>query len=97
MVEVIAKLVDDTLIDGLWFKFAKTAAHITTRRRCTDHPQGSNLYTPANGTKLTEISLHGSDWLDPSTVRIMFAFYNTTAQPQIGFVLLVAQGHFPGG
>ena len=72
MVEVIASLVADTLIDGLLFKLAKTAANITTRRRCTDHPQGSNVYTPANGTKLTKIYLHGSDWFDPSTVRIMF-------------------------
>ena len=77
MVEVIANSLKDTLIDGLSFKLGKTASYITNRRRCTFHPQGSNMYTPANGTQLIKISLNGSDWLDPSTIRITFDLYNT--------------------
>ena len=79
MVEVIANSLEDTLIDGLSFKLAKTASYITSRRSCTYHPQGSNIYTPQNGTKLIKISINGSDWLDPSTFRIMFDLYNTNA------------------
>ena len=77
MVEVIANSLEDTLIDGLSFKLGKTASYITNRGSCTFHPQGSNIYTPANGTKLIKISLNRSDWLDPSAFRIMFDLYNT--------------------
>ncbi|MFM7989827.1 MAG: hypothetical protein ACKPKO_61985 [Candidatus Fonsibacter sp.] len=30
------------------------------------------IYIPTTGTKLIKILLSGSDWLDPSTFRIMF-------------------------
>ena len=93
MVEVIANSREDALIDGFMFKLAKTASYITNRRSCTFHPQGSNIYAPANGTKLMKISLNGSDWLDPSTFRIMFDFMIIqTAHPQIGFVPSVVHG-----
>ncbi|MFM7983245.1 MAG: hypothetical protein ACKPKO_28385 [Candidatus Fonsibacter sp.] len=52
MVEVIANSLEDTLIDGLSFKLAKTASYITNRRSCTYHPQCSNIYSSTNGTKL---------------------------------------------
>ena len=77
MVEVISNSLEDTLIDGLSFKLAKTASYITNRRSCTYHPQGSNIYTPTNGTKLIKINIAGTDWLDPSTFRIMFDLQNT--------------------
>ena len=48
MGEVIANSLEDTLIDGLSFKLAKTASYITGRRSCTHHPQGSKIYTPQN-------------------------------------------------
>ena len=35
------------------------------------------MYTPTNGTKLIKINLNGSDWLDPSTFRIMCDLQNT--------------------
>ena len=35
MVEVIANSLEDTLIDGLSFKLAKTASYITSKRSCT--------------------------------------------------------------
>ena len=93
MVEVIANSLEDTLIDGLSFKLAKTASYITSRRSCTYHPQGSNIYTPQNGTKLIKISINGSDWLDPSTFRIMFDLCNTNATQHTGFVLSEGLGH----
>ena len=79
MVEVIANSLEDTLIDGLSFKLSKTASYITSRRSCTYHPQGSNIYTLQNGTKLIKISINGSDWLDPSTFLDMFDVYSTNA------------------
>ena len=54
----------------------------TKRRSCTYHVQGSNIYHATTGTNLIEILLSGTDWLDPSTVRIMFDFKNdSTTQP----------------
>ena len=93
MVEVIANSLEDTFIDGLSFKLAKAASYITSRRSCTYHPQCANIYTPQNGTKLIKISINGSDWLDPSTFRIMFDLYNTTPTQQTGFVLSEGLGH----
>ena len=80
MVEVIASSLNDTQNDGLSFKLSKTASYITNRRSCTCHPQGSNIYPPQNETKLIKITINGSDWLDPSTFRIMFDIYNTNAK-----------------
>ena len=79
MVEVIANSLEDTLIDGLSFKLAKTASYITNRRSCTFHPQGSNIYSSTNGTKLIKITISGNEWLDPSTFRIMYDLHNTDA------------------
>ena len=79
MVEVVTAALEDQLIDPLSFKLTKTASYITKRRSCTFHPQGSNIYNPTTGTKLIKILLSGSDWLDPSFVRIMFVFFQRMA------------------
>ena len=79
MVEVIANSLEDTLIDGLSFKLAKTASYITNRRSCTFHPLGSNIYSSTNGTKLIKITIYGNEWFDPSTFRIMYDLHNTDA------------------
>ena len=72
MVEVVTAALEDQLIDPLSFRLTKTASYITKRRSCTYHPQGSNIYHPTTGTKLIKILLSRTDWLDPSTFRIMF-------------------------
>ena len=76
MVEVVTAALEDQLIDPLSFRLTKTASYITKRRSCTYHPQGSNIYHPTTGTKLIKILLSGTDWLDPSTFRIMFDLNN---------------------
>jgi len=76
MVEVVTAALEDQLIDPLSFRLTKTASYITKRRSCTYHPQGSNIYHPTTGTKLIKILLSGTDWLDPSTFRIMFDLKN---------------------
>ena len=76
MVEAIANGVEDFLIDGLSFKLKAGASYITQRRQSTFHPSGSNVYRAEQGTKLIKIQLNGDSWLDPATVRIMFALEN---------------------
>ena len=77
MDEVIANSLEYALIDGLPFKFCKTVSYITNSRSCTIHPQGINICTFTNGIKLLKISLNGPDWLDPSTIRMMFDLQDT--------------------
>lgn len=97
MVEVVTAALEDQLIDPLSFRLTKTASYITKRRSCTYHPQGSNIYHPTTGTKLIKILLSGTDWLDPSTFRIMFDLKMTMVQLTIIFILLVVHGDsFPG-
>ena len=76
MVEAMANGVEDKLIDGLSFKLQPGASYVVDRRSVTYHPQGSNIYTPGAGTRLIRILLTGEDWMDPSTLRIMFNIKN---------------------
>ena len=79
MVEAIANSVEDKLIDGLSFKMQPGASYVTERKSVTYHPQGSNNYEPGAGTKLIRILLTGDNWLDPSTLRVMFSLNNREA------------------
>eukprot|EP00746_Dinoflagellata_sp_MGD_P157894 gnl/MRDRNA2_/MRDRNA2_86341_c0_seq1.p1 gnl/MRDRNA2_/MRDRNA2_86341_c0~~gnl/MRDRNA2_/MRDRNA2_86341_c0_seq1.p1 ORF type:complete len:456 (+),score=38.28 gnl/MRDRNA2_/MRDRNA2_86341_c0_seq1:331-1698(+) len=74
--EGVANSVEDKLIDGLSFKHKPGASYVTERKSVTFHPQGSNIYS-TNGTKLVKILLTGDQWMDPSTLRIMFDVLNT--------------------
>ena len=76
MVEAIANGIEDKLIDGLSFNMQPGASYVVDRRSVTFHPQGSNIYKPLSGTKLIRILLTGDNWLDPSTMRIMFNVNN---------------------
>jgi hypothetical protein len=69
MVEVIANLLEDTRIDRLSFKLAKTASYITNKRSVTFHPQCSNIYSPSIGVKLIKITIASHDWLDPFDLK----------------------------
>ena len=79
--EGVANSVEDKLIDGLSFKHKPGASYITDRKSVTFHPSGSNFYS-TNGTKLIKIVLTGDQWLDPSTLRIMFDLSNTSGVTQ---------------
>ena len=52
------------------------ASYVVDRRSVTYHPQGSNIYKVGAGTKLIRILLTGDNWLDPSTLRVMFNLNN---------------------
>ena len=74
--EGVANSVEDKLIDGLSFKHKPGASYVTDRKSVTFHPSGSNFYS-TTGTKLIKIMLTGDQWLDPSTLRVMFDVSNT--------------------
>ena len=75
--EAHASANEQLLIDGLSFKLKPGANYVTNRRSVTFHPQGSNIYKTQSGTKVLKIVLNSNDWLDPSTVRLMFDVKNT--------------------
>ena len=79
MVESYASSVEDKLIEGLTFKLEAGASYINERRFCTYHPQGSNIYSPASGSKLIKINLTGQDWMDANTFRVAFDLVNDGA------------------
>jgi hypothetical protein len=73
--------VEDSLIEGLSFRLPNSANFINDRRSVTFFPSGSTEYSP-RGTKIIKFMLAGTDWLDPSTVRIQFKLANrSTTHP----------------
>ena len=76
MVEAVANGVEDKLVDGLSFKLAPGASYVQDRRSVTFHPQGSNIYSPVQGTRMIKFLLSGDNWMDPSTFRIAFDLKN---------------------
>ena len=76
MVEAVANGVEDKLVDGLSFKLAPGASYVQDRRSVTFHPQGSNIYSPIQGTRMIKFLLSGDNWMDPSTFRIAFDLKN---------------------
>ena len=74
--EAVANSVDDALIDALSFKLSNSASYITDRKSVTFWPTGSNIYKTNSGTKVIRFVLTNDNWLDPSTVRVMFNLVN---------------------
>ena len=79
MVESHANSIDDYLIEGLSFKLTPGASYVTNRRSVSFYPSGSDSYSSASGVKVIKIKVNGTDWLDPSTVKVMFTINNTGA------------------
>lgn len=79
MAELLKEMVDDELIPALSYKLEKgTASYITRRRSATFFATGSNVYT-SSGTRVIRFNLTGSEWVDPSTIRVMFNVVNKDA------------------
>ena len=74
--EAVANSVDDALIDSLSFKLSNSASYLTDRKSVTFWPTGSNIYKTNSGTKVIRFVLTHDNWLDPSTVRLMFNLVN---------------------
>ena len=77
--EAVANSVDDALIDSLSFKFSNSASYLTDRKSVTFWPTGSNIYKTNSGTKVIHFVSTNENWLDPSTVRLMFNSKNDDA------------------
>ena len=77
--EAVANSVDDALIDSLSFKLSNSASYLTDRKSVTFWPTGSNIYKTNSGTKVIRFVLTNDNWLDPSTVRLMFNLVNNDA------------------
>ena len=88
MVESHANSVDDYLIEGLSFKLSPGASYVTNRRSVSFFPSGSDTYSSTSGVKVIKIKLNGTDWLDPSTVKVMFTVNNTA-----GTMTFLSGGH----
>ena len=74
--EVIASASEEALINPLNFESPKTASYITSRRSVTFHPQGGSRYHATEGAQVISFLLTGNEWLDCSTLRIMFDIVN---------------------
>ena len=72
MVEAHANSSEDYLIEGLSYKLSPGASYVTNRRSVSFFPSGSDTYSPSSGSKVIRIKQNGTDWLDPSTVKVMF-------------------------
>ena len=68
------------------FNLGQGASYVTNRRSVSFFPSGSNEYGPSTGTKVIKIRLNGTDWLDPSTVKVMFTLKNTDAANDLKFL-----------
>ena len=67
---------EDTLLQSLSYKLGGTSNYITNRRMCTFNASGSNVYSPASGTRILRFRLSGDDFLDTDSVRVQFDVRN---------------------
>ena len=72
MVEARAQSTEYVLIEGLSYKLGAGASYVTNRRSVSFFPSGSDAYSPSSGVKVIKIKMNGTDWLDPSTVKVQF-------------------------
>ena len=74
--ENLTNSADEVLIDSLSFKLPASGNYVIDRRSVTFHTEGSNSYSPQQGTKVIRFRLAGEGRCDPSTVRAMFDVVN---------------------
>ena len=76
--EIVANAVNDKLIESLSYKLDNSASYVVSRESSTYYAVGSNEYSP-KGVRVIKLLINGSDWLDPSTVRVQFDLVNNDA------------------
>lgn len=74
--ETVIQSTEDQLIPALTFSLPKSAKYLIDRKSVTFWPTGSNIYKTTSGTKVIKFQLNSQDWIDPSSVRIMFDLVN---------------------
>ncbi len=91
--ENLTNSAEEVLIDSLSFKLPSSGQYVTDRRSCTFHTEGSNSYSANAGTKVIRFRLAGDQWLDPSTLRIMFDVVNSDADPATKKLRPIGRAH----
>ncbi len=91
--ENLTNSAEEVLIDSLSFKLPSSGQYATDRRSCTFHTEGSNSYSANAGTKVIRFRLAGDQWLDPSTLRIMFDVVNSDADPATKKLRPIGRAH----
>ena len=87
MVEAHAQSTEDFLIEGLSYKLNPGASYVSNRKSVSFFPSGSDTYSPASGVKVVKIKINGgTDWLDPSTVKVQFDITNNHASEALTFL-----------
>ena len=71
-----AQAVEDVLHESLSFKLRPSASYVIDRKFVTFWPQGSSEYKVTGGAKVIKININGTDWLDPSSLKLHFIVKN---------------------
>ena len=71
-----AQAVEDVLHESLSFKLRPSASYVIDRKFVTFWPQGSSEYKVSGGVKVIKININGTDWLDPSSMKLHFIVKN---------------------
>ena len=82
----IATGTNDSLLDALDFRLPDVANYIVDRTSCTFFPQGGQPYTPTGVRLIRFVLADNSQFIDPTTIRLLFKLHNTTipdAQPLV--------------
>ena len=74
-----AQAVEDVLHESLSFKLRPSASYVIDRKFVTFWPQGSSEYKVTGGVKVIKININGTDWLDPSSMKLHFIVKNESA------------------
>ena len=77
MVDSMANIAEDYLIDSFHLKIPPGASYDTDLRSVSYFTAGSSIYQAVAGTKIARINLAGDGWLDPSTIRLHYTLVNT--------------------
>ena len=77
MVDPMASIAEDYLIESFQFKIPPGASYVTDRRAVSYFTSGSNIYTSNGGTKVIRINWTGDGWLDPGSIRLHYTLANT--------------------
>ena len=71
-----AQATEDVLHESLSFKLRPSASYVIDRKFVTFWPQGASEYKVTGGVKVIKINVNGSDWLDPSSLKLHFIVKN---------------------
>ena len=76
--ELAASVADEVLVPGLAYMPPQVATYVQSRRQQTWWPAGSNVYSPAAGTRTVRFNLTDSAglFLDLSTLRLAYRITN---------------------